>query len=122
MRDESVRGVPGDRVHWRCGDRSVRLTTVVAQLPGGKTRINFVITTQAHAEINMWGLAAVYLRGQTTTETPGAWWNSRTAGAAQILRAQPGALPEHLYVFSPKGQLFGFDRGSTCLLYTSRCV
>jgi (p)ppGpp synthase/HD superfamily hydrolase len=88
-------------------------TAVVAQLPGGKTRINFVITTQAHAEINMWGLAAVYLRGQTTTETPGAWWNSRTAGAAQILRAQPGALPEHLYVFSPKGQLFGFDRGST---------
>jgi (p)ppGpp synthase/HD superfamily hydrolase len=88
-------------------------TAVVAQMPAGKTRINFVITTRAQYEINMWGLAAVYLRGRAVEDAPGAWWGNRAAGYAQIMSAQPGALPERLYVFSPQGQLFGFDRGST---------
>ncbi len=88
-------------------------TAVVAQLPGGKTRINVVITTQTQYPINMWGLAAVHLRGHKTETIPGAWWNHRSAGAAQIMSAAPGALPERLFVFSPQGQLFGFDRGST---------
>lgn len=88
-------------------------TAVVAQLPGGKTRINFVITTQAQYPINMWGLAAVYWRGYMADVAPGAWWNHRAAGYSQIMSAPPGALSERLYVFSPQGQLFGFDRGST---------
>jgi guanosine-3',5'-bis(diphosphate) 3'-pyrophosphohydrolase len=88
-------------------------TAVVAQMPAGKTRINFVITTRAQYAINMWGLAAVYLRGRAVEDAPGAWWGNRAAGYAQIMSAQPGALPERLYVFSPQGQLFGFDRGST---------
>jgi (p)ppGpp synthase/HD superfamily hydrolase len=88
-------------------------TAVVAQMPGGKTRVNFVITTHAQYAINMWGLAAVYLRGRAVEDAPGAWWGNRAAGYAQIMSAQPGALPERLYVFSPQGQLFGFDRGST---------
>jgi hypothetical protein len=88
-------------------------TAVVAQMPGGKTRINFVITTQAQYPINMWGLAAIYWRGCATNAAPGAWWNYRTTGYDQIMSAQPGALSERLYVFSPQGQLFGFDRGST---------
>ncbi len=88
-------------------------TAVVAQMPGGKTRINFVITPRTQYEINMWGLAAVYLRGHAVEDAPGAWWGNRAAGYTQIMSAQPGALPERLYVFSPQGQLFGFDRGST---------
>ena len=88
-------------------------TAVVAQMPAGKTRINFVITPRTQYEINMWGLAAVYLRGHAVEDAPGAWWGNRAAGYTQIMSAQPGALPERLYVFSPQGQLFGFDRGST---------
>ncbi|MFO7634495.1 MAG: TGS domain-containing protein, partial [Caldilinea sp.] len=86
---------------------------VVAQLAGGKTRINFVIAPRAQYEVNMWGLAAFHLRGFNEEATPGAWWNNRPAGYDQIRMAQPGALPERLYVFTPQGQLFAFDRGST---------
>ena len=86
---------------------------VVAQLPGGKTRINFVITPRAQYEINMWGFAAVHLRGSAPPSTPGAWWVNAEAGNAQIAAAPIGALPERLYVFSPQGQLLPFDRGST---------
>lgn len=88
-------------------------TAVVAQMTGGKTRINFVITTRAQYEINMWGLAAIHLRGSAPNDAAGAWWGSRLTGYEQIASAQPGSLPERLYVFSPQGQLFGFDRGST---------
>ena len=92
-------------------------TAVVAQMSGGKTRINFVLTARAHYAINMWGLAALYLRGRALehdlTRAPGAWWNQRATGYAQIASAAPGSLPERFYVFSPQGQLFGFDRGST---------
>lgn len=88
-------------------------TAVVAQMAGGKTRINFVITTRTQYEVNMWGLAAVHLRGSASTDATGAWWSNRSAGCEQIASAQPGSLPERLYVFSPQGQLFGFDRGST---------
>jgi (p)ppGpp synthase/HD superfamily hydrolase len=88
-------------------------TAVVAQMPAGKTRVNFVIATRSQYAINMWGLAAVYLRGHTAEAATGAWWSHRAAGYRQIMSAQPGALPERLYVFSPQGQLFGFDRGST---------
>jgi (p)ppGpp synthase/HD superfamily hydrolase len=88
-------------------------TAVVAQMAAGKTRVNFVISTRTQYEVNMWGLAAVYLRGRAAENPSGAWWSNRHAGCEQIASAQPGALPERLYVFSPQGQLFGFDRGST---------
>lgn len=86
---------------------------VVAQLPGGKTRVNFVITPRDQYDINMWGFAAVHLRGHAPAATPGAWWANAEAGYAQIASAPIGALPERLYVFSPQGQLLAFDRGST---------
>ena len=90
-------------------------TAVVAQLPAGKTRVNFVITTNAQYEINMWGIASVYLRGCAEESVPGAWWSNRAVGVEQIASAAAGALPERLFVFSPQGQLFGFDRGSTVI-------
>lgn len=86
---------------------------VVTQLASGKTRVNFVIAPQIQYEINMWGLAAIHLRGHAPDGTPGAWWSNQASGYAQIMTAQPGALPEQIYVFSPQGQLFAFDRGST---------
>ncbi len=86
---------------------------VVAQLSTGKVRINFAIVPRTQHEINQWGLAALYMRNRLPVTAPNAWWNHAESGYAQIAVAAPGELPEHLYVFSPHGQLFGFDRGST---------
>jgi (p)ppGpp synthase/HD superfamily hydrolase len=89
---------------------------VGVQLPSGKTRVNFVIAPRAYYEINLWGLGALYLRDRLRSETPGAWWNN-SAGYQQIASAPFGSLPEHLYVFSPQGQLLPFDQGSTVVDY-----
>lgn len=88
-------------------------TSVVAPLASGKTRVNFVIALRAQYEINLWGAAALHMRDHLQMSTPGAWWNDAATGYTQIATAQPGSLPERLFVFSPQGQLFGFDRGST---------
>ena len=86
---------------------------VVAPVLSGRARVSFAIHPQTQQEINEWGLAARCLRGRLEAAIPGAWWNDAVAGYAKIALAPPGALPEKLYVFSPKGELFPFDRGST---------
>jgi hypothetical protein len=84
-----------------------------ADAPGGRARINFSIAPHGQHEINEWGLAARLMRSRSQSPMPGAWWEEAGDIYSQIATAAPGALPEKLYVFSPKGELFGFDRGST---------
>nr|MCU0923775.1 TGS domain-containing protein [Burkholderiaceae bacterium] len=86
---------------------------VVAPVPSGRGRINFTITPKAQHEINEWGLAAHVMRHRIARPTPAAWWNEASIGRDQIAVAAPGTLPERLFVFSPKGELFPFERGST---------
>lgn len=86
---------------------------VAANTPGGRARINVSIAPQSQHEINEWGLAARLMRSHRAAPVPGAWWEEAGDLYAQIATAAPGALPEKLYVFSPKGELFGFDRGCT---------
>jgi hypothetical protein len=88
-----------------------------ANAPGGRARINFSIAPASQHEINEWGLAARLMRGRSQLPMPGAWWEEAGDIYQQIATAAPGALPEKLYVFSPKGELFGFDRGSTVIDY-----
>jgi GTP pyrophosphokinase len=86
---------------------------VMANAPVGRARISFSVAPRRQHEINEWGAAAQVMRYRDTTPTPTAWWNQADAAYAQIAVAPPGALPEKLYVFSPSGELFGFDRGCT---------
>jgi GTP pyrophosphokinase len=75
---------------------------VVANAATGRARISFSIAPRSQHEINEWGAAAHLMRYRDQTPTPTAWWER----AAE-------ALPEKLYVFSPRGELFAFDRGCT---------
>jgi len=86
---------------------------VVAAGPNGRARVSFSIAPRDQHEINEWGLAARTMRYRLDTTTPEAWWNQAAAGFAQTALAPLGSLPEKLYVFSPKGELFPFDRGCT---------
>ncbi|MBK8049992.1 MAG: TGS domain-containing protein [Anaerolineales bacterium] len=98
------------------GYRSLHVA-VVAQLPFGRTRVNFALTPRAQHEIKEWGIAALRMRGHAPAPIANAWWNDAAASYAQISTGAPGSLPERLYVFSPQGQLFGFERGSTVVDY-----
>jgi GTP pyrophosphokinase len=86
---------------------------VVANAATGRARISFSIAPRSQHEVNEWGAAARLMRYRDQTPTPTAWWNRAAEAYAQIAAAPPGALPEKLYVFSPRGELFAFDRGST---------
>ena len=86
-----------------------------AGAPGSRVRINFSIAPRSQHEINEWGLAARLMRGRSSSPMPGAWWEEAGDIYSQIATAAPGALPEKLYVFSLKGELFGFDRGATVI-------
>jgi GTP pyrophosphokinase len=86
---------------------------VVANAPSGRARISFSVAPRSQHEVNEWGAAARLMRYRDQTPTPSAWWNRAEEAYAQIAAATPGALPEKLYVFSPRGELFAFDRGST---------
>ena len=86
---------------------------VVASLPNGRARVSFAIHPAAQQEINEWGVAARLMRSRVATPTPDAWWNDLAASCAKIDVAPIGALPEKLSVFSPKGEIFSFDRGCT---------
>lgn len=88
-----------------------------ANAPGGRARTNFSIAPASQHEINEWGLAARLMRGRSQLPMPGAWWEEAGDIYKEIATAAPGALPEKLYVFSPKGELFGFDRGATVVDY-----
>ena len=85
----------------------------VANAPAGRARISFSIAPRAQHEVNEWGAAAHLMRYRDQTPTPSAWWNRAAEAYAHVALAAPGALPEKLYVFSPHGELFAFDRGST---------
>jgi (p)ppGpp synthase/HD superfamily hydrolase len=82
-----------------------------------KVRIQFRIATRELDEINRWGLAAFQLRGRLAGPLPPGWWNDTESGWEQIAVDAAGALPETLYVFSPHGQLFKFNRGATVVDY-----
>jgi GTP diphosphokinase / guanosine-3',5'-bis(diphosphate) 3'-diphosphatase len=86
---------------------------VVANAPTGRARISFSVAPRAQHEVNEWGAAAHLMRYRDQTPTPNAWWHRAGEAYTQIAVAPPGALPEKLYVFSPRGELFAFDRGST---------
>ena len=88
---------------------------VVANAPNGRARISFSVAPRSQHEVNEWGAAARLMRYRDQTPTPSAWWNRAAEAYAQIAVAAPGALPEKLYVFSPRGELFAFDRGSTAV-------
>lgn len=85
----------------------------VANAPGGRARVSFSVVPRDQHEVNEWGLAAHVMRYRRQQPTPGAWWNDAAARYEQITAAPLGAQPEKLYVFTPKGELFAFDRGST---------
>ena len=94
------------------GYRSLNVWVVVA-VPNGRARVCFSIAPREQHEVNEWGLAAYGMRHRVQTPAPAAWWNEAAAGYAQTALATPGSLPEKLYVFSPKGELFAFERGCT---------
>ena len=94
------------------GYRALNVSALV-NAPAGRARISFSIAPRAQHEVNEWGAAARLMRYHDQTPTPSAWWHRAAEAYAHIALAAPGALPEKLYVFSPRGELFAFDRGST---------
>ena len=92
-------------------------TSVQAIHNDNTARIRFHIRTSEMDEINNWGVAAIYMRKKLQTHLPHAWWTQRQATYQRLCRAPIGALPETLYVFSPQGQVFEFERGCTVVDY-----
>ncbi len=88
-----------------------------SKLDARRVRINLRIATYAMNEVNHWGLAAFTIRGRTAGPLPAGWWQNAEEGYAGIISAALGSLPDTLYVFSPHGQLFKFQRGSTVIDY-----
>lgn len=82
-----------------------------------RQRINFRIATRTMDEINRWGMAAFFLRERLNDRTVVGWWQHATEGYAHITSAALGSLPQDLFVFSPHGQLFRFERGCTVVDY-----
>ncbi|MCB9159749.1 MAG: bifunctional (p)ppGpp synthetase/guanosine-3',5'-bis(diphosphate) 3'-pyrophosphohydrolase [Caldilineaceae bacterium] len=82
-----------------------------------RQRINFRIATRTMDEINRWGMAAFLLRERLDDQLASGWWQNASAGYAQITSAPLGSLPPELFVFSPHGQLFRFERGCTVVDY-----
>ena len=78
-----------------------------------RVRINFRIATREMDEVNRWGLAAFLMRGRLQSPRPPGWWQLADQGDKHIASAPLGSLPEIVYVFSPHGQLFRFQRGAT---------
>jgi (p)ppGpp synthase/HD superfamily hydrolase len=104
------------------GHRSLQ-TCAVATLAGQNIRLDARICTPQMARVNAWGALAPYLRSAESDEGAagdaygayaGVWWRRAAEGYGQIVSASPGALDrEAVYVLSPLGQLFPFQRGST---------
>ena len=128
------------------GHRSLQTTLVTpARGPGG--RLTLQIVTPAMRHVNQWGVAAFFFTGQRATlfemhaleataapadpagPYANAWWHARGDDAARIDAALPGSLPEATYaaeaervpaqiiVFSPVGEPFAFDPGSSVVDY-----
>ncbi len=94
------------------GHRSLDIS-VIANGPNGRARVSFSVAPRSQHELNEWGIAARLMRYGDSAPAPAAWWHQVEEAYAHIDLAIPGALPEKLYVFSPTGELFAFDRGST---------
>jgi GTP pyrophosphokinase len=98
------------------GDRYL-LTTVILPLGNNHIKAHFNIRTREMEQINLWGLIALQTGAQEQVELPRTWWRSREADYQKIDSAPLGALPETLYVFSPRGEIFRFFRGCTVVDY-----
>ena len=104
------------------GHRSLQ-TCAVATVDGHGIRLDARICTPQMAHVNAWGALAPYLRhaegvegalGDAGDLYAGVWWRRAAEGYNHITSAPPGALDhETVYVLSPLGQLFPFQRGST---------
>lgn len=102
------------------GYRSLR-TAVVTQSGGSPVRLHIEIVTPEMDLVNRWGVAAFifdWLRSQLGAAADdkaweSAWWQG-AASLREAIRATPmGALADSVLVFSPRGELFVFQRGST---------
>ncbi|MGL4651713.1 MAG: TGS domain-containing protein, partial [Caldilineaceae bacterium] len=106
------------------GHRSLQ-TAVVAPVEGFGARLNVEIATPAMDLVNRWGVAAFLFDhhrlalGDAVLDPAwdGAWWVAREARAALIGASPLGSLPETVVVFSPLGEPFAFERGSTVVDY-----
>ncbi|HMQ53223.1 MAG TPA: TGS domain-containing protein, partial [Anaerolineae bacterium] len=97
------------------GQRYLKTAVTVPTDP--PVRVEFKIRTEAMDRINQWGLAVLAKDERPLLELPRAWWSQREAGYGHICSAALGDLPETLYVFSPRGELFRFRRGCTVVDY-----
>jgi (p)ppGpp synthase/HD superfamily hydrolase len=102
------------------GHRSLQ-TAVVAPVDGFGARLHVEIATPAMDRVNRWGVAAFLFEqhrlalGDEILDPAwdGAWWVANETRAAAINAAPLGSLPESVIVFSPLGEPFAFERGST---------
>jgi GTP pyrophosphokinase len=97
------------------GQRYLKTSVTVPTNP--PVRVGFNIRTQAMDLINQWGLAVLAKDDRHLLELPRTWWSQREEGYRHICSAALGDLPETLYVFSPRGELFQFRRGCTVVDY-----
>lgn len=109
------------------GHRSLQ-TSVSATIAGRATKLTVQIATPLMDLVNRWGVAAFYLRQDgwsqaTLAESAApayaaAWWNDAANRYAAITSAPLGSsTAQTVHVFSPQGELFTFDRGSTVVDY-----
>ena len=109
----------------RNGHRSLQ-TAVVAQPGGVPVRLNVQIVTPEMDWVNRWGVAAFALERCRDAAPapidfsayPDVWWRDAAAQAAR-LDAQPAGLLTggSVVVFSPQGEPFAFETGSTVVDY-----
>ncbi len=112
------------------GHRSLQ-TAVVAK-PGGRlVRVNAQIVTPEMQWVNRWGVVAFACpRAAAAAPAPlpdpaaprspyrKAWWASAAAHAAHLDAAPPSSVAgERIVAFSPQGEPFLFDTGSTVVDY-----
>lgn len=99
------------------GYRCLHTTVNPPPAYGNAPQIRFFIQNAAMQEINNWGVAAVFMRGNLQEELPNAWWSKRSTIYPRLHAAEAGALPQRVCVFSPQGQVFEFSRGATLVDY-----
>jgi GTP pyrophosphokinase len=107
------------------GHRSLQ-TSVVAAESGRRVRFNLRIAPPDLDQVNRWGAAALVLERfaslrsalESDAAYAGAWWRAAPAASPQIGAHPPGSLTgDTVVVFSPHGEPFVFERGSTVVDY-----
>lgn len=98
------------------GYRCLR-TTVLLLVGNKKVRVDFHIRTEIMDQVNQWGVVACFRNQPVKDYIHEAWWTHRQESYQFIGSAPLGSMPDNLWVFSPQGQLFSFDRGCTVVDY-----